>query len=328
MYDMTPLQRMEVAGPGALDFLQRMTTNQLDKPPGRVTYTLLLNPDGGVRSDLTVARLSTDRFQVAGNGRIDLTWLERHLPADGSVWLRDITAGTCCIGVWGPLARDLVQPLTETDFSNEAFRFFHVRQAFLENVPVTAMRVSYVGELGWELYTTADLGLRLWDTLWEAGQQFGVIAGGRSAFGSLRLEKGYRSWGTDMTTEHDPFEAGVGFAVRMKKGDFIGRSALADRMESRPEPVRRLTALTSADPLAVVMGGEPVFAATDPSVAAGYVTSADWGYSIGRAIAYAWLPSAVAVPGTEVDIEYFGERLPYVVSTEPLFDPEMTRLRS
>ncbi|MFJ2772674.1 FAD-dependent oxidoreductase [Streptomyces sp. NPDC087300] len=316
LYDMTPLRRLEVTGPGALAFLQRMTTNNLAKRPGSVTYTLLLDEAGGIRSDLTVARLAPDRFQVGANSPADLDWLLRHAPHD--VHIGDITPGTCCVGVWGPLARALVQPLTRDDFSHEAFGYFKARQTAIGHVPVTAMRLSYVGELGWELYTTADLGLRLWDTLWEAGQQHGVIAAGRSAFNSLRLEKGYRAWGQDMTAEHDPYEAGVGFAVRMEKDDFVGRAALS----ALGAPTRRLTALLLDDPSAVVLGKEPV---SVDGVPAGYVTSAAYGYTLGRCVAYAWLP--VLETGTGVHIEYFGEKVSATVADEPLFDPKMTRIR-
>ncbi|MFE3652568.1 FAD-dependent oxidoreductase [Streptomyces sp. NPDC059152] len=320
LYDMTPLRRLEVTGAGALDFLQRMTTNQLAKKPGSVTYTLLLDEAGGIRSDLTVARLAPDRFQVGANSGADLDWLLRHAPDD--VGVRDITSGTCCIGVWGPLARDLVQPLTRDDFSHGAFGYFKAKQTYLGHVPVTALRLSYVGELGWELYTTADLGLRLWDTLWEAGREHGVIAAGRSAFNSLRLEKGYRSWGHDMTTEHHPYEAGLGFAVRPAKGDFLGRAALAGLSEETA--ARKLTCLTLDDPAANVLGKEPVLVDGAP---AGYVTSAAYGYTLGRTVAYAWLPAAAAVPGTAVHIAYFGEKIAATVAQEPLFDPQMTRIR-
>jgi glycine cleavage system aminomethyltransferase T len=322
MYDMTPLKRLEVSGPGALDLLQRLTTNNLAKSVGSVTYTLMLGHDGGVRSDLTVARLGEQVFQVGANGPLDEDWMRQHLPADGSVQVRDITAGTCCIGLWGPLARAVLQPLTRTDFSHAALKYFRAQRAYVGEVPVTAMRLSYVGELGWEIYTSADLGLKLWDTLWAAGREHGVVAAGRSAFNSLRLEKGYRSWGTDMTTEHDPYEAGLAFAVRMDKGDFIGRAAIEGRGEQTAR--RRLTCLTLDDPAAVVMGKEPVFAGGSP---AGYVTSASYGYSVGRTVAYAWLPGELSVPGTAVTVEYFGERLPATVRPEPLFDPQMQRIR-
>ena len=165
-------------------------------------------------------------------------------------------------------------------------------------MPARLLRLSYVGELGWEIYTPADMGLKLWDTLWSAGQELGVIAAGRSAFASLRLEKGYRSWGTDMTTEHDPYEAGLGFAVRMDKGEFIGRAALEGR--SAATATRRLACLTLDRPEDVVMGKEPIRVGGEP---VGYVTSAAFGYSVGRSIAYGWLPAAVAVPGTAVEID-------------------------
>ncbi|MFE9348360.1 GcvT family protein [Streptomyces olivaceus] len=317
LYDMTPLRRLEVTGPGALDFLDRMTSNNLRKKPGAVTYTLLLDERGGIRSDLTVARLAPERFQVGANSPADLDHLLRH--ASDGVHVRDITSGTCCVGVWGPLARDLVQPLTPDDFSHEAFGYFRARETYVGHVPVTALRLSYVGELGWELYTTADLGLRLWDTLWEAGRGLGVVAAGRSAFNSLRLEKGYRAWGTDMTDEDNPYEAGVGFAVRMAKADFVGRAAL----ERAGGPGRRLTPLLLDDPAAVVLGSEPVYVDGSP---AGYVTSASYGYTLGRCVAYAWLPASVST-GSGVHVEYFGEKVPATVTEEPLFDPEMTRIR-
>ncbi|HYT27199.1 MAG TPA: FAD-dependent oxidoreductase, partial [Actinomycetota bacterium] len=229
MYDMTPLKRAVVSGPGAPGLLERLTTGRLDRPPGYVTYALMLDERGGILSDVTVARLGEQRFQVGCNGPRDLDRLLRHAPPDGSVHVEDTTGGTCCIGLWGPLARDVVQGLSEDDFSDAGFGFFRAREVDVGEVPVTALRLSYVGELGWELYTSADLGLRLWDLLWRAGRPHGVVAGGRGAFNGLRLEKGYRAWGTDMWSEHDPDEAGLGFAVRLDKGDFVGRAALERR---------------------------------------------------------------------------------------------------
>lgn len=321
LYDMTPLKRVEVAGPGALEFLQRLNTNQLDKPVGSVTYSLMLDEGGGIKSDITIARLAEDSFQLGLNGPRDIIWMEAHLPDDGSAHIRDVTSGTCCVGVWGPSARELVQSLTDDDLSNEAFGYFKARRIYVGEVPVTALRVSYVGELGWELYAPTEMGLRLWDILWKAGQPFGVIAGGRSAFGSLRLEKGYRLWGTDMTTEHDPYEAGLGFAVKPDKGDFVGREALLRRREEGPR--RKLTCLVLEDPAVVVVGSEPVYSDGEP---VGYVTSAAYGYTIGQSIAYAWLPPDLSRVGNRVEVEYFGERHGAIVSAEPLFDPEMNHL--
>lgn len=322
MYDMTPLKHLEVAGPGALALLQGLTTNNLAKSVGAVTYTLMLDENGGVRSDLTVTRLAEELFQVMANGPLDLDWITRHLPADGSAAVRDVTGGWCCIGLWGPKAREMLQPLTRDDFSNHALKYFRAQPAHLGGVPVTALRLSYVGELGWEIYTTADNGLRLWDLLWAAGQQYGVVAGGRSAFNSLRLEKGYRLWGTDMTTEHDPYEAGLAFAVRMDKGDFVGRAAIEGR--SPETAARRLSCLVLDEPTDVVLGKEPVLVDGVPT---GYVTSAAHGSTIGRTIAYAWLPAVAAEIGTAVEVEYFGRRLPATVSAEPLVDPQMSRIR-
>ncbi|RFU21944.1 GcvT family protein [Geodermatophilus marinus] len=322
MYDMTPLKRLEVSGPGALALLQRLTTGEMDKSVGSVTYTLALDEAGGIRSDLTVARLGEQLFQVGANGPLDHDLLLREAPDDGSVQVRDVTGATCCIGLWGPRARDLVQRVSADDFTNEGLRYFRAKRARIGGVPVTAMRLSYVGELGWELYTSADNGRRLWDVLWRAGQDLGVVAAGRAAFNSLRLEKGYRAWGHDMTTEHDPYEAGLGFAVRrQKEADFVGRQAVAGRGDDTVS--RRLSCLTIDDGRSVVLGHEPVFVDGRP---AGYVTSAAFGHTVGRPIAYAWLPASATV-GTGVEIEYFGTRVRATVAAEPLVDPGMTRLR-
>jgi dimethylglycine oxidase len=327
MYDMTPLRRFEVSGPGAVDLLQKLTTGDASKKPGAVTYTLLLNEQGGIRSDITMARLDEETFQVGANSPVDLVYFTREArrqrEEDPGRWaqIREITGGTCCVGLWGPLARDLVSTISDDDFSNDGLRYFRAKKATIGGVPVTAMRLSYVGELGWEIYTTADNGQRLWDVLWQAGQPFGVIAAGRTAFNALRLEKGYRAWGTDMTTEHDPYEAGVGFAVRTAKDAFVGKAALEGRSEDTAS--RRLRCLTVDDGRSVVLGKEPVLREGDPI---GYVTSAAFGYTIGKPIAYAYLPSWVQ-EGDPVEIEYFGKRIRATVSPEPLVDPEMKRLR-
>jgi glycine cleavage system aminomethyltransferase T/glycine/D-amino acid oxidase-like deaminating enzyme len=318
MYDMTPLTRYEVSGPGAAAFLQRMTTNNVDKSVGSVTYTLLLDETGGIRSDITVARLGPNAFQVAVNGPMDFDWFSRHLPDD--VTLRDITGGTCCVGVWGPLARDMVQPLCPDDLSHDAFKYFRAKQTYLDAIPVTMLRVSYVGELGWEIYTSAEYGAALWDLLAEAGQPHGVIAAGRIAFNSLRIEKGYRLWGTDMTAEHQPAAAGLDFAVKMDKNngaDFVGKAALGDT------PPIVLRSIVFDDPAAVALGKEPVYI---DGGCVGYVTSAGYSATVGRTIAYAWLPAETQV-GDTVTVDYRGTRFTAVVHAEPVVDPEMTRIK-
>ncbi|GAA2346664.1 FAD-dependent oxidoreductase [Saccharopolyspora halophila] len=320
MFDMTSLARAEVSGRGALGLLQRLTTNQLDRKPGYVTYTLMLEPTGGVRADITVARLETGHFQVGCNGPRDIAWLRAH--ADETTHVRDITGGTCCIGLWGPRARDVLASLADTDVSDTAFRFFRAQRLHVGEVPVVALRLSYVGELGWELYTSAEFGRRLWDLLAEAGRPHGIFAAGRGAFNGMRLEKGYRAWGADMWSEHDPDEAGLAFAVKPDKGEFIGRDALLRRRETPPQ--RRLCCLRIDDGT-VLMGGEPVLA--DGS-AVGFTTSAGYGHTVGAGLAYAWLPAARSEPGTSLEVSYFHHRHPATVVEDPVFDPEMHRMRA
>lgn len=357
LFDMTALKRIEVSGVGATEFLQSLVTGKMAKSIGSVTYCLMLDVDGGIRSDVTVARLGPEQYQVGANGAIDLDWMRRHLPGGSAVQVRDTTAGTCCIGIWGPKARAVVQPLTDADFSNAGFKYFRAQQCFLGTVEVTALRLSYVGELGWELYTTADQGLALWDLLMSAGADHGIIAAGRGAFNSLRIEKGYRSFGADMTNEHTSTQAGLDFAVKLDQ-EFLGKQALIERADDG----RRLCLLT-LDGNDIVLGSEPVYAV--PSAghrapiendgapddgnsdtpgaevdefgrvddldeceeAVGYVTSAAYGYTLGAPLAYAWLPAGLTAPGTVLEIGYFGERYRAVVTAEPAFDPEMRRIR-
>jgi glycine cleavage system T protein len=321
LFDMTSLTRFEVAGKGALDYLQRLCTNQLDKPIGSATYTLMLNERGGIKSDITIARLGENHFQVAVNGLMDLDWMTQHLPDSGTVFVRDITPGTCAIGLWGPHTRSVAQSLCDDDLSNAAFPYFACKRIYLGEVPVTALRVSYIGELGWELYTTADYGLRLWDTLWQAGQAHGIFALGRGAFESLRLEKGYRLWGNEMHSDHTPYEAGLGWTVKLDKGSFIGQEAARHAKTNAAH--RKLRCLTIDDDT-VVMGKEPVW---HGGGVVGYVTSAAFGYTIGKSIAYAYLPFELTNEGTKVEIEYFGKCYPATVTKEPMFDPKGERLK-
>ena len=195
------------------------------------------------------------------------------------------------------------------------------RELAVGSVPCLALRVTYVGELGWELYCPSEFGLALWDALWEAGREHGLLAGGYKAIDSLRLEKGYRVWGADITPEETPYEAGLGFAVKLDKGEFVGREALV----AAGEPKRRLVCLTLADPGSVALGSEPVRVA---GAITGRVTSGGYGYSVERSIAYAYLPAAAAAPRTGVEVEIFGEWIAGSVAEEPLFDPTGERIRA
>lgn len=326
MFDLTAFTKLRVSGRGALPFLQSNTGNQMDQPVGKVIYTSMLNERGGIEADLTVTRLGTEKFLVVtggGMGMHDLAWMRKHAPDDGSVEIQDITSSWCSIGLWGPRARDLISRISHGDFSNSAFPYMTAQSVYIGSVPALAIRISYAGELGWEIYAPTEYGLKLWDTLWEAGQEFGIAAIGGGAFDSLRLEKGYRLWGAEIHGEYNPYEAGIGFAVRMNKGQFLGRAALVE-IKNKVMP-RKLCGLTFVDPDVVVMGKEPILSGDR---VLGYVTSANYGYSVNQSIVYGYLPVEYAQEGKEVQVQYFGERYPAVVRREPLFDPEMTRLKS
>jgi glycine cleavage system T protein len=325
IFDLSPFTKLEVGGPGALAFLQRLAANQVDQPLGRVTYTAMLNSRGGIECDLTVTRLGEERFWVVTGGAVgmhDLAWIRRNLPDDRSVHLTNLTSSYCCVGVWGPRARDLLRSVSEDDLSNAAFPYLTARAIFVDTVPAMAIRISYVGELGWELYAPSEYGLHLWDVLWEAGRPLGAVAAGGGAFDSLRLEKGYRLWGADISPEYNPYEAGLGFAVRLNKGEFIGQPALR---RVREEGVhRRLCCMVLDDPSMAVMGKEPI---VDGDRVLGYVTSANTGYTVGQSIVYGYLPADHAVEGARVEVQYFGRRHAASVVKEPLYDAEMARLK-
>lgn len=323
MYDMTPMCRLEVSGPGAADLLQRLSAGDVAKSPGNVTRTLFLNDHGYIRSDVTVARLDGDLFQVGANGRIDLVYLARECRRQTqqnpsrSVQVRDITGGTCYIGLWGPNSQEVISKVSTDDFTNRGLPYSHVKRGFIAGIPVTVIRLSPFGESGWEIHTSAENGQRLWDVLWQAGQPYGCVAAGGIAYNALRMENGYRNWGTDMTTEHDPFEAGVEFALFSDKQDsYVGQAAITARSKSTLR--RRLRALAINDGRSVVVGKEPVFR---NNRVVGYVTSAAFGYTIGKPIAYAYLPSSV-VEGDEVEIEYFCRRIKATVTPEPLYSKQ------
>jgi glycine cleavage system aminomethyltransferase T/glycine/D-amino acid oxidase-like deaminating enzyme len=325
LFDESSFSKIEVAGPGAAELLERLCDNHVAREVGRITYTQMLNSRGGIECDLTVARLGEERFSIVTGtafGNHDREWIRRHLPDDGSVQVHDVTSAWACFGIWGPRSRDVLAPLTPQPLGSEEFPYMSVRETTVGDVPVRALRVTYVGELGWELYCPTEYGMALWRALWEAGQPHGLVAGGYRAIDSLRLEKGYRVWGADVTPDETPYEGGVGFAVKLDKpGGFVGRDALA----GAGEPERRLCCLTLEDPRSVALGNEPV--RIGGSVA-GRVTSGGYGYSVERSIAYAYLPAEHASPGTPVAVEIFASWVEGEVASEPLFDPSGERLRS
>jgi 4-methylaminobutanoate oxidase (formaldehyde-forming) len=246
-----------------------------------------------------------------------------HLPDDGRVTVDDVTSSRAVFGLWGPKARVILERVTKTNISNTAFPYMSAQSLTIGAVPALALRVTYVGELGWEFYCPMEYGQRLWDVVWEAGQPEGLLAGGYRAIDSLRLEKGYRYWSSDIGPDYTPYEAGLGFAVRLGKGDFIGRDAL---QRQKAEGVqRKLCCLTLDDPAAVAFGNEPVRSGEQ---VVGWVTSGGYGYSVEKSIAYAYLPTAVVKAGGALDVEILGERIGATVVREPLWDPRNERIKS
>jgi glycine cleavage system aminomethyltransferase T len=325
LFDETSFAKIEVTGPGAVALLGWLCANDVDRETGSVVYTQLLNRRGGIECDLTVTRMATDRFLlITGTafGNHDLAWIRKHAPMDGSVQISDVTSSRACFGLWGPRARDILAATTTDDVTDSAISYLTARQITVGSVPVLAVRVTYVGELGWELYAPSEYGATLWDTLWAAGRPHGLVAGGYRAIDALRLEKGYRAWAADITPEETPFEAGLGFAVRMDTGDFLGREALLDARAAGPR--KRLRCLVLDDPRSVCLGNEPVRVG---DAIVGRVTSGGFGFAVGRSIAYAYLPPEAAI-GSRGEVDVFGVWTGFEIAREPLFDPAGVRVRA
>ena len=326
LLDMTSFGKLELRGPGALALLQRLCDNDVGKPPGSVVYTQFLNARGGIEADLTVIRLGEDHFRVVtGSGFVpgDLGWIRMHLPRDGSVRVREVTDELAVVGLWGPAARQVLEATTGDDVSNAAFPYMSARAIRIATADVWAQRVTYVGELGWELYArVADAGA-VWDALLAAGRPAGLVPVGYKALESLRLEKGYRYWSADITPSDNPYEAGLGFCVRLGKGDFIGRDALA---RVKAEGVTRRLATVTIDPAATIYGGEAVW--RDGRVL-GRLRSGGYGYTVGRNIGFVYVPVELAqAVGTPLEVEVFGERVSAEVAPDVLYDPQGARIRA
>ena len=322
MFDMTTFTGIEVSGKGTREFLQGLLTNDMDCAVGRMRYATMLNEDGGILADLTVVRLGEDRYLLTTGGGNSATlhsrWIEEHAPDSVSITVHDSSRSG--LGVFGPESRNLLQPLVEADLSNDAFPFYSVEETYLGSLPVTMLRLSYAGELGWELYTPTEYGAQLWDAIWDAGQEYGVVPMGWEALDSTSLEKGYRLWGTDVTPEYNPYEAGIGFAVDLDT-DFVGRDALVAAREDGID--EKLVPITLDESGVVVDSGHPVL---DDEDVIGYGCRADYGYTIDAGIVYAYLSTDYAEPGTDVHISYEDERHAATVREEPLFDPDMDRM--
>ncbi len=323
--DMSSFGKLDVVGPGALALLQRLAANDVDRPPGRVVYTQLLNTRGGIEADVTVIRLSSAAFRVttgtASTAR-DLGWIRLHLPGDGSVEVEDVTERYAVISVWGPEARRTLGAISGSDLSTAAFPYLASRAVDVAGVAAHAHRVSFAGELGYELVVDRGDAARVWDAVLAAGRPHGIAPVGYYALNTLRLEKGFCYWGDDIGPDDTPLEAGLDFCVRLDKGPFIGRDAL---VRQREEGVRRrLVSLVLDREACVVWGGEAVIAGER---VVGRVRTGGEGHTVGLTIALAYLPVGLAQPGTRVSVESFGQFVPAEVRMGPLWDPRGVRVR-
>jgi glycine cleavage system aminomethyltransferase T/glycine/D-amino acid oxidase-like deaminating enzyme len=316
LFDESSFSKLELSGPGAAGLLERLCDNRVVREVGQITYTQMLNRRGGIECDFTVTRVEEELFQIVTGtafGNHDASWIRRHLPDDGSARLSDVTSRWACFALWGPRSHAILASLTPDPLD---FGYMRMGSVALGSVPVRALRVTFVGESGWELYAPTEYGAGLWRALWEAGEPHGLRACGYRAIDSLRLEKGYRVWAADITPEETPLEAGLEFCVRKDK-QFIGSDALG-------EPRHRLRCVVLEDPRSVALGNEPVSVAGE---VVGRVTSGGYGYTVERSIAYAQLPVAVVV-GDPVEIDIFGRSVRGEVAREPLFDPKGERVRA
>jgi dimethylglycine dehydrogenase len=322
--DQTSFAKFFVEGPGAERFLDRLCANRLPGEPGRMCLTQALTEKGGIECDLTVTCLAPDRFYVvsaAATEAHDLAWIERNAPDDGSVHVENVTARHGVLTLAGPRSRELLQKLSRDDLSTEAFPFFSARQIEIGQTRLLALRVSYVGELGYELHHPLEQQRRLYEEVVAAGRDIGVVDFGYRALDSMRLEKGYRLWGADITPDYSPFEAGLERFVALDKGEFLGREGIL----ARGEPHIRLSTLVVDAAAADAHGYEPVYSNGE---LVSYVMAGGYGHAVGESIALSYLPVELAVEGTELELDILGERRPARVVADALYDARGERLRS
>ncbi|MHB1835011.1 MAG: GcvT family protein, partial [Solirubrobacteraceae bacterium] len=341
--DLTAFAIFDLSGPGALDAVQRVAMRQMDVPVGRVVYTPVLTPSGGFKADLTIMRMDENVFRVVTGGAwgmSDLKWFSDHLPQDGSAQIHDQTNAWTTLGLWGPRARDILSSVTSDDVSHEGFPFARWKEIEVGPLSVVASRISYVGDLGWELYVPIEQGARLWDIVSEAGASHGAVPVGAGVYGTTgRLEKCYRAYGAELEGEYNVVEAGMAWGP-VKEQAFIGKEAhVRHRAEPQAATMCTLTVddhTSSSGVKRYMLGGEPILTAdgdpiTDAHGRRAYVTSAGAGPSVGKHILMSYLPPEHAQVGASLQVQYMGERYPVTVQTTdstPLFDPDNSRIRS
>ncbi|MDQ3158340.1 MAG: FAD-dependent oxidoreductase [Actinomycetota bacterium] len=340
--DLTAFSIFDVIGPRAFDAVQHLAVGQMNVAPGRVVYTPIIDGRGGFRADLTIMRLSENHFRVVtggAHGNLDRKWFRDHMPADGSAQVVDQTSAFTTIGVWGPRARDILGSLTESDISHEAFKFGTCREIELGSHSVLASRISYVGELGWELYVPMESGARLWNLVRDAGAPHGIVPVGIGVYGTTgRMEKGYRAYGAELDSERTIIEAGMQ-RPKVKEADFIGREAYVKQRSEDPATVMCSLTVddhTSADGTKrYMLGGEPILTRDGEPLIDGhghraYVTSAGSAPSLGKHLLMAYLPPDQAIVGTKLAVDYMEQRYSVTVGAAdatPLFDPDNERIR-
>ena len=324
LIDQTSFAKFEITGPGALDAVQWLSVADMDKAVGTVTYTQLCNSEGGIECDLTMTRLGEQHWYVVTGsafGAHDMGWIRSNSPDDGSIQVRDLTSANAVINLCGPMARDVLQAVSEDDVSNDALMYATARDITIGAAPVLAMRIGYVGELGWELHVPTSYAAHVYELLHDAGREHGIANVGYRSIDSLRMEKGYLYWSTDITPDTSPWEAGLGWRVNMGKGDFCGREALETQRVAR---VTRKLCTFTLEQMAYPVSGEAIIA--DGAVV-GFTTSANFGHTIGKPIASGYLPIELADRADFV-IEVYGEPIPAIRHDGALYDPKNIRLRS
>ena len=338
LMDMSFMAKFLVQGRDAGRVLNRVSANNVDGPTGQITYTQWLNEDGKLEADLTVTKLDDDRFFVVASDtahRHAETWLRRHLPAAAHAFVTDVTSGYAQINIQGPLSRELLQALTDSDLSNAAFPYRAARELSIGYARVLCIRITYLGELGYELYIPSEQALHVYDLLVAEGEKHGLVHAGLKALASLRMEKGYRDYGHDIDNTDTVLEAGLGFAVDLKKPDgFIGRDAVLAQKAHGPLR-KRLVQVLLRDPDALLFHAEPVLR---DGVALGYIRAASYGHTLGGAVGLAMLEDKALPTGHALDQAYLdsgtievdiaGRRIPAIASLRPLYDPDMKRIKS
>jgi len=328
LIDQSSFSKFEIEGPGALDFLNHLCANQIDKPVGKVIYTQMCNERGTIECDMTIARLDTDRFFLVVGTAFALRarwWIENHLPNDNTVFMKDVTSSYAVINVAGPLSRELLEKVSTNDVSNTAFPFASVRRLTLGYAPVTAFRITYVGELGYELYIPTEFAGHVYETLWEAGQDLDIRNAGYRVISSMHIEKGYADWGSELTPEYTPFDAGLGFCVALGKEAFMGKEALT-RIKSEG-PAWQLCSFTlDADAPVMMQSSAPIVCG---GKVIGTTTSAGYGHTLGKTICYGYIPAEYAQTAEAFEIEvYKAVYQAKLESNRALYDPERQRILS